>query len=433
MTGGTATFDDKTVANGKTVTLTGASLSGPDAGNYVLDSAGTTTANITAKHITGSFTASNKPYDGNNSATVLTRSLSGVIGLENVTLTGGTATFGDKTVANGKTVTLTGASLSGLDAGNYVLDSVATTTANITALHITGSFTASNKPYDGNNSATVLTRSLSGVIGLENVTLTGGTATFGDKTVANGKTVTLTGASLSGLDAGNYVLDSVATTTANITALHITGSFTASNKPYDGNNSATVLTRSLSGVIGLENVTLTGGTATFGDKTVANGKTVTLTGASLSGLDAGNYVLDSVATTTANITALHITGSFTASNKPYDGNNSATVLTRSLSGVIGLENVILTGGTATFSDKNVANGKTVTLAGASLSGTDAGNYVLDSVGTTTANITALHITGTFTAGSKTYDGNTSATILTQSLTGAIGGDMVSLAGGTATF
>src|SRR5439155_695568 len=216
-----------------------------------------------------------------------------------------------------------------------------------------------NKPYDGNNSATVLTRNLSGVIGLDAVSLTGGTATFSDKTVANGKTVTLTGASLSGADASNYVLDSVATTTANITALHITGSFTADNKPYDGNNSATVLTRNLSGVIGLDAVSLTGGTATFNDKTVANGKTVTLTGASLSGANAGNYVLDSVATTTANITAKHITGSFTADNKPYDGNNSATVLTRKLSGVIGLDAGSLTGGTATFNDKNVGNGKTV--------------------------------------------------------------------------
>ena len=68
----------------------------------------------------------------------------------------------------------------------------------------------------------------------------------------------------------------------------------------------------MTGAIGGDVVSLTGGTATFDDKTVGNGKTVTLTGASLSGADAGNYVLDSVATTTANITALHITGSFTA-------------------------------------------------------------------------------------------------------------------------
>src|SRR5439155_675112 len=105
LAGGTATFDNKTVANGKTVTLSGASLTGADAGNYVLDSVATTVANITAKHITGSFTADNKEYDGNNSATVLTRSLSGAIGGDVVSLTGGTATFDNKTVANGKTVT----------------------------------------------------------------------------------------------------------------------------------------------------------------------------------------------------------------------------------------------------------------------------------------------------------------------------------------
>src|SRR5439155_1700732 len=116
------------------------------------------------------------------------------------------------------------------------------------------------------------------------------------------------GATLSGVDAADYVLDSVATTTANITALHITGSFTVSNKTYDGTNAATVLTDSTVGDVG--GVSLSGGTATFDDKNVANGKTVTLTGATLSGVDAADYVLDSVATTTADITALHITGSF---------------------------------------------------------------------------------------------------------------------------
>ena len=353
---------------------------------------------------------------------MLTRSLVGAIGGDAVSLTGGTATFSDKTVANGKTVTLTGATLSGADAGNYVLDSVATTTANITAKHITGSFTADNKEYDGNNSATVLTRSLSGTIGGDAVSLTGGTATFSDKTVANGKTVTLTGASLSGADAGNYVLDSVATTIANITAKHITGNFTADNKEYDGNNSATVLTRSLNGTIMGDVVSLTEGTATFADKNVGMGKTVTLTGATLSGADAGNYVLDSVGTTTANITALHITGAFTADNKVYDGNNSATVLTRSLVGAIGGDAVSLTGGTAAFSDKNVANGKTVTLTGASLSGADAGNYILDSVGTTTANITARPATVTADDKAKTYGDANPA--LTATVTGTVNGDVL---------
>src|SRR5258707_12475236 len=129
-------------------------------------------------------------------------------------------------------------------------------------------------------------------------------------------------------------------------------------------------------------VTRTGGRPSFSDKTVATGKTVPFAGATMSGTDAGNYIVSSGATTRANITALHITGSFTASSKTYDGNTSATVLTDRKSGVISEGMDIRTGGTATLSDKTVANGKTVTLAGATLSGTDAGNYILDSVATT---------------------------------------------------
>jgi trimeric autotransporter adhesin len=433
LTGGTATFNDASVGNGKTVTLVGAALSGANAGNYNLLSVSTTAANITKKDITGSFTADNKQYDGNNSATVLTRSPGAIVGGETVTLTGGTATFNDASVGNGKTVTLVGAALSGANAGNYNLLSVSTTAANITKKDITGSFTADNKQYDGNNSATVLTRSPGAIVGGETVTLTGGTATFNDASVGNGKTVTLVGAALSGANAGNYNLLSVSTTAANITKKDITGSFTADNKQYDGNNSATVLTRSPGAIVGGETVTLTGGTATFNDASVGNGKTVTLVGAALSGANAGNYNLLSVSTTAANITKKDITGSFTADNKQYDGNNSATVLTRSPGAIVGGETVTLTGGTATFNDASVGNGKTVTLVGAALSGANAGNYNLLSVSTTAANITKKDITGSFTADNKQYDGNNSATVLTRSPGAIVGGETVTLTGGTATF
>src|SRR6185369_1159993 len=119
-------------------------------------------------------------------------------------------------------------------------------------------------------------------------------------------------------------------------------------------------------------VSLTGGTATFDTKNIGTGKIVTLGGTfGLSGVDAGNYVLDSVDTALANITALHITGDFTADNKVYDGNTSATVLTRTTVGDVG--GVSLTCGTATFDTKNIGTGKIVTLGGTfGLSGVDAG-------------------------------------------------------------
>jgi len=267
------------------------------------------------------------------------------------------------------------------------------------------------------------------------VSLTGGTATFADKNVGIGKTVTLAGASLSGLDAGNYILDSVATTTANITVRDLTVTATGIDKVYDGNTNATV-TLSTDKISG-DMVTASYTAASFADKNVGMGKTVSVSGISISGSDAGNYnLLNTTATTTANITAKHVTGSFTADNKVYDGNNSAMVLTRSLSGTIMGDAVSLTGGTATFSDKNVGMGKTVTLTGASLSGMDAGNYALDSVGTTTANISPATVTAAIVGNpAKTYDGNTNATLSAAnfSLTGVVTGESITVTKTTGTY
>jgi hypothetical protein len=116
------------------VTANGLSKTGADAVNYTFPGTGAGTADITAKTIAGAFTADNKVYDGNTSATVLTRTLTGVIGTDDVSFSGGTATFATPTVGNGKTVTLTGAGLTGTLAGNYTLGGVTswTTTANIT-------------------------------------------------------------------------------------------------------------------------------------------------------------------------------------------------------------------------------------------------------------------------------------------------------------
>jgi hypothetical protein len=437
MIGGTASFSDKNVGEDKTVTLIGMTLAGSEAGNYELTGVGTTTADITRKPITGNFTADNKVYDENVFAIVHTRTLNDVISPDDVTLVGGTATFEDDVVEIGKTVTLEGATLEGEDAGNYTLTSVATTTANITRKPITGNFTAENKVYDGDTDAEVITRTLNGIFFPEEVFLVGGTATFSDEDAAEGKTVTLVDAYLEGDDVGNYLLESVGTTTADITPKPITGNFTADNKAYDGNADAVVLTRTLppEDLISGDVVTLVGGTATFSDDDVANGKTVTLAGATLGEADAENYILTGVGTTLANITPKPITGNFTADNKVYDGDIDADVLTRTLNGIVSDEGVTMVGGTATFSDKNVAIGITVTLVDATLDGDDKGNYTLTTVGTTTANITAKPITGNLAVdATRIYDGGTLANEITpRTLNGVEAPDVVSFIGGTANY
>ena len=115
------------------MTGTGFALAGDDKGNYTLESVAGTTAKITPKSITGSFTAADKLYDGTVAATITGRSLTGVVGNDDVSLSGGTATFANADVGQGKTVTGTGFGLVGAAKGNYSLaSSTLTTTASIT-------------------------------------------------------------------------------------------------------------------------------------------------------------------------------------------------------------------------------------------------------------------------------------------------------------
>jgi len=150
--------------------------------------------------------------------------------------------------------------------------------------------------------------------------------------------------------------------------LTVTG-ITAANKIFDGTTAATLNPGSatLVGVTGGDEVTLNPGSATgvFDDPSTGNGKLVHISGLTLDGTHAGNYVLTQP-TTTANIAALDITGEFTAGNKAYDGNNLAAVLTRTLNGLLLADtaNISLDGGTATFADGNKGLGKIVTLTGA---------------------------------------------------------------------
>ena len=272
--------------------------------------------------------------------------------------------------------------------GNYDLTFVSAGLT-VTPKPITGSFTAADKVYDGDAKATITGSSLdAGVLDGDTVMLdaAGAAAQFGSKTAGQGKTVTGSGFALLGADKGNYAL-SMKTATASISPKPITGGFSAANKVYDGTPSASIGTRSLTGALSGDAVALTGGTASFADKNAGQGKAVTGSGFALSGADSGNYSLSGVDPTTANIAPKDVTGSFTAADKVFDGTTAATITGRSLAGTVANDDIALSGGTATFADPSVGQGKTVTGTGFALTGADKGNYNLVSVAATTASIT----------------------------------------------
>ncbi len=441
---GTPTFSDKNVANGKTVTAVSIAISGTDAANYTQNTSATTTADITAKPLNVTISASNKVYNALTAASVTY--LDNRITSDVFTVSG-TATFDDKTAANGKTVTATGITLTGTDASNYSQNTTATTTANVTKrpLTVTGTFTVANRAYDATTDATSQV-TLPPVAGLSDVqagddtSLVGTpTFTFAQATIGNAIGITTSGYSLSGVDANNYALTSP-TFTANITArpLTIGGSLiTASTKTYDRTTAISITDTTALTLVNVpagdantpSKVALSGLTAQYSDKTVAAGKTVSLTAATLSGTTASNYTLSLAGspTTTADITLRTLAVTITATNKTYDGTTTASV-TYADNRASG--DIFTVSGTPTFNNKNVGTTKTVTASGITITGTDAANYAQNTTATNTANITTRTLAVTITATNKTYDGNTVASV--TYLDNRVSGDDVTVSG-TPTF
>ena len=382
-------FADSAVANGKSVTALGFALSGADATNYVLAQPSGFTADITRRQLTFSnVAASSKVYD-RTTATTGSLSLVGIVGSESVLASVGAAAFLDKNVGTAKTVNLIGITLSGTDAGNYVIVSTATATADITPLALTLiSQAAASKVYDA---ATLTTGSvaLSGVITGDAVGVTTPTARFVDKNVGTGKTVNLTGISLTGTDAGNYSVAASTTALANIStlALNVTG-VTAANKAYDRLTAATVSGGAIS-VLGADvvNLDISGASGVFADKNAAAGKTVNATGYVISGADAANYQLVQPAGVTADITPLYLSlAGLSASDKTYDG-SAAAKATGTLVGVLAGDTAQVSSLIGTFADAEIGTGKTVTITTGVLTGADAVNYRITPGQTTTASIT----------------------------------------------
>jgi hypothetical protein len=200
--------------SGNTVTITGAgscqitaSQAGDSNYNAAIDVPQSFT--IAQKTLTVTATADNKVYDGTSDA-VAHLTVSGKIGADDVTASG-TATFADKNVGTGKTVSVTGIALGGADAGNYVLTDTTATTADITARAITVTATTDTKTYDG-------TTSSSGVPIITSGTLAPGdtatwTQTFDNKNVGTDKILTPSGSVNDGNSGNNYDVAFVTDTT----------------------------------------------------------------------------------------------------------------------------------------------------------------------------------------------------------------------------
>jgi hypothetical protein len=291
--------------------------------------------------------------------------------------------------------------LAGADAGNYDAATPTGITASIFAKDVTvAGLAASDKVYDRTTLATLTgTGSLAGTIGGDAIALdeSARAGTFADKNVGTNKSVAVTGLALTGADAANYHLIAPTLTAAITPADATVLGLLAASRVYDTTTvasltgAATLDFGALNNVLaGSEHVSLAGTAAgAFADKNVGTGKSVTVSGLTLTGADAANYHLILPADLTASITPadLAITGTAIA-GKVYDATTAATFTSIGSVAALGGDNVQLGGApVAGFADKNVGANKAVSVSGYTLSGADAANYNLILPANLTASVT----------------------------------------------
>jgi hypothetical protein len=322
--------------------------------------------------------------------------------------------------------------------GNYTIASYVSANVAITPAPLTITAAADSKVYGSTTTASGVTYSSNGVAvgsmgytvsglvsGLTDsvtgatITSTGGVATA---SVNGGMTYAIIPSAVTGSGLDNYSIAYV-NGALTVTPATLTVAATGSNKVYDGNTVATV---ALSGnSIGSDVITIANTSATFANKNVGTAKSIAVAGLSLSGADAGNYVLASNSVTTAaNITPKTISANFSIADKVYDATTAATFTASNASGIVQGDAVSFSAGSAAFATPNVGSNKPVTVSAIGLIGADAGNYVLNNTQANfTANITPAPLTITALAKSIVY-GDRVLPTLTYTQSGLLGSDVI---------
>ena len=265
--------------------------------------------------------------------------------------------------------------------------------------------TPENKIYDGTTAATLVPGSptLVGIVGSDIVSLvTGGaTGTFADRNIGTNKTVTIAGLTLTGANAGNYILTQP-TRSANIATRPITVNAVADTKTYDGTNISIGVPTLSGGTPLAPGDTAPAWTQSFDNRNAGTGKTLTPGGAVVDGNNGLNYAYTLAPNTSGVITPKAITVTAATDSKVYDGTTSSSGVP-----ILSPGTPLAPGDTApawvqAFDTKNVGTAKSLTPAGRVIDGNGGLNYAYNFIPATTGIITAAPLTITANNHLKTY-------------------------------
>ncbi|MEK9212914.1 beta strand repeat-containing protein, partial [Sphingomonas sp. 2378] len=419
MSGATGTLGDRHAGMGKSLLLTGYGLSGNGLGNYALASGNLTAlADVARASLVLAATGDTKVYDGSlSSAGSVTAS--GLIGNDRVSAT---QAF-DSRNAGDRLITVNGFSVDDGNGGDNYVVTLRDAAGTITRRTLTAAVSVQDKIYDGTTGAVGRFGSLGNMVSGDDVAASASFA-FADRNVGVNKSVTLTNASLTGADAGNYVLAPIASGTASIGKATLTLAASGDSKVYDGTNASNGAV-TVSGLMAGDQVN--GLRQSFDGRNVGN-RTLTVDNWTIDdGNAGGNYAVVKVDATGA-IARKLLTGQLTgAVTKRYDGTTTATLSPVNLDGVVAGDALSVTAASASYADRNVGTGKRVTVSGLAVNGADSGNYLLQNtaVSADIGTITPRDLLVTLNNVSKTQGQVDPALSFTVGGDGMVSGDSMS--------
>jgi hypothetical protein len=314
----TSFFDNIHIGSSKLITISNI-LTGTQFNNYQLFN-NVTNANIYQKALTIYFNGGDKIYDRNTSVGGLndiSYNFSGVITGDELTISSLIAHYQQVTTGP-QLVDISNIKFGGFSANNYYVVPPQSYYANILHRGINALFYSSTKIYDNNNIATLnIYGSLSGIIGTDSVTISSYIGFYRDYR-ANFQIIDISDVIITGPNAFNYYLYNVECISGFISQKALTPIYFGGTKIYDGTRLVFNLTSELTGILNLDQVTISSFTSIY--QSIYRGyQFIDVSNYIITGIDSNNYYIPPINPAIGLITPKLLLVSYIPITKLYSG------------------------------------------------------------------------------------------------------------------
>ena len=406
---------------------------GPTINNYYIEPVPPINSYINYKSLILTFTGGNKIYDSTYVCGPIDGSISGIIGLEIVTISTFISSFQSNQVGH-QLIDISSIIIAGPTFTNYQIIPVPAFNSYIDYKNLVITFIGGSKIYDSyRNAGSTILGTISGIIGLENVSISGFSAMFKDQNVGL-RFIDISNIILAGPTITNYFILPVVSISGIISQKSLVATFTGGNKIYDKTQVTGIVLSSISGVVN-KDIIYVGYFTTLFQNYLAGPQFIDISNITLSGILVSNYNLLPInGPLEATIHQRPLTMIFSNGQKTFDGTTLPGYLFEStISNRIITDNVILSSKYIAKFKSPDAGPQFIDISNIIIVGSDINNYFILPVPANSSFIFKRNLKAIFSGGEKIYDGTNRVYSLDYVINGTLNSEFISISSFTASF